>query len=134
VIWRALAVWLLILVLANLNGFLREAWLVPPLGDQVGRAVSTIALSGLVLLVTWLSIRWIGPRRWGEAMKIGVFWLLLTLAFEFLVGRYVLAKPWPVLLEDYDLSRGRIWIIVLLVVLLAPPWTARIRGIFSGRN
>jgi hypothetical protein len=34
-----------------------------------------------------------------------------------------------VLLADYDLSRGRIWIGVLVVTLLAPLGTARLRGL-----
>ena len=41
------------------------------------------------------------------------------------------ALPWPELLADYDLSRGRIWIAVLVVTLLAPWWTARSRGLLQ---
>jgi len=129
VIWRAFAVWLLILLFANLNGALREAVLIRPLGPMAGRAVSTILLSAIVFLVTWLTIGWIGPASRGDAVRIGVLWLVLTLAFEFLIGHYIFRQPWPALLEDYDLSRGRIWLLVLLVVLTAPLLAAHLKGI-----
>jgi hypothetical protein len=130
VIWRALQVWLVILILANINGAVREALLIRSLGPVTGRAFSTILLSGIVFLLTWLTIRWIGPTRPGEAFQIGVFWLALTLAFEFLVGHYVFRQPWPALLEDYDLKRGRIWILTLVVVLFAPLVAAHLKGLF----
>lgn len=129
--WRAFAIWVLILVLANLNGAVRELWLIPRVGDVPGRVVSTLVLSGLVLLLTWLMIGWIRPVRPGDALRVGVFWLALTLGFEFLVGHYVFGKSWAVLLEDYDVARGRIWILVLVVVVVAPLVAARFRGLFQ---
>jgi len=127
---RALAVWLGILLLANLNGAVRELWLIPAMGHIPGRALSTLVLSVLVFLITWLTVGWIRPVSTGDAMLIGVVWLLLTLGFEFLVGHYVFHKPWAELTEDYNVARGRIWPLVLVVVLFAPLWTARIKGIW----
>ena len=115
-IWRALALWLVILVLANLNGAVRELWIIPQIGELSGRALSTLILCGLVFFVTWRTIGWIRPVSAGEAVEIGVLWLLLTLAFEFLVGHYVFGTAWPKLLEDYDVTRGRIWPLVLVSI------------------
>jgi hypothetical protein len=129
-IWRGLAVWLGILLLANLNGAVREVWLIPAMGQIPGRALSTGVLSALVFLITWLTVGWIRPVSTGDAMLIGVVWLLLTLGFEFLVGHYVFRKPWTELTEDYNVARGRIWPLVLVVVLFAPLWTARIKGLW----
>ena len=132
-IWRALVVWLGILLAANVNGALREALLIARFGEVAGRALSTLILCGLVLLLTWLTIGWVGPSTPGQALEVGGFWLLLTLAFEFLVGHYVFRKPWAALLEDYDVSRGRIWVLVLVVVLLAPLWAARLKELLHTR-
>jgi hypothetical protein len=38
------------------------------------------------------------------------------------------ARALSSLVADYDLTRGRIWILVLIVTLLAPVRTARLRG------
>ena len=128
-ILRAFSGWGLLLVLAVLNGGVRDTWLTPRLGDTAGRALSSVLLSLLILLATWLTIRWIGPRTGGQALGLGALWLLLTLAFEFGAGRYAFGKSWSDLLADYDLSRGRIWILVLVVTLLAPGLAARLRGL-----
>jgi hypothetical protein len=129
-IGRALAVWLGILLLANINGAVREAWLIPMLGPIPGRALSTIILSAVVTLVTWLSIAWISPLTQRAALLVGILWLLLTLGFEFLVGHYVFHKPWSELTEDYQVWQGRIWPLVLLILLFAPWWAARLRKLW----
>ena len=83
---RALVIWLCILVLASLNGAVRDLGLTPALGDTVGRAISTVLLCMLILLVAWISIEWIRPTDGRHALTVGSTWLLLTLAFEFLVA------------------------------------------------
>lgn len=125
---RALVVWCAILGLASINGAGRQAWLIPYLGATPGRAVSTVLLAALVALTAWLTIRWIRPRSVRDAVLIGITWLAMTLAFEFLGGRFLMGNSWAVLLEDYDIRKGRIWIIVPLVVSVAPLWAARSRG------
>ena len=127
---RALLIWFGILILANINGAVREVWLIPALGPKPGRALSTILLSGLVFLVSWLSITWIAPLTPRDALLVGALWLVLTLAFEFLVGHYVFHKPWSELTEDYHVLRGRIWPLVLLLVLFGPLCAGRLRRLW----
>ena len=55
---RAAVIWLAILVLASLNGAVRDLIVAPRVGDTAARAISTLVLCALVLLVTWTSIRW----------------------------------------------------------------------------
>ena len=124
---RAMAVWCLMLVLAIVNGGVRDAWLSPRFGDTAGRALSTVLLSLLILVATWLTIRWIGPGTAGEALAVGALWVALTLVFEFGAGHYAFGKSWGELFADYDLSRGRIWILVLIVTFAAPLLTLRLR-------
>ena len=126
---RAIAVWFVMLVVASLNGALREAVLIPAVGGIAGRAISTIILAALIALLTWMTIRWIGPRSIGEAWMVGAGWVALTLAFEFLAGHYLFGTPWNTLLEDYNVLRGRIWILVLIVTAIAPALCARARGV-----
>lgn len=117
---RSLVVWLLMLVTASINGAVRELWLIPRLGDDIGRALSTVMLSALLLLLTWATIRWMSPRSTSEAWLIGGCWVVLTLTFEFIAGHYLFGKPWSELTQDYDVMRGRIWILVLVTTAVAP--------------
>ena len=118
---RAAVVWLFIVPVAIANGMLREAALVPLLGEPIARAVSSLMLAGAVLLVTWLFLGWIGPTTQSDAWTIGVIWICLTLAFEFLVGHYVFGTTWEALRAEYNVLAGRLWILVLVATLAAPP-------------
>jgi hypothetical protein len=117
---RALLVWSLLLLLAVLNGALREAVLGPQLGQRAGHVISTLLLSAIVLAVTWVTLPWIGVRTGPAAWGIGALWLVLTLAFEFVAGHYVFGTSWRALVEDYDVRGGRVWPLVLLATLAAP--------------
>ena len=57
----------------------------------------------------------------GDAWTIGVMWLAMTLAFEFLAGHYFFRTPWATLLADYNLLAGRLWILVLVATVTALP-------------
>ena len=46
--------------------------------------------------------------------------MVLALAFELLDGHYLFGNPWNQLLDDYDVLRGRIWILVLVTTAIAP--------------
>lgn len=128
-IGRALLVWLVLLVLAVAFGALREAVLAPRLGSQAAHVLGTIAFCLAILGVTWASIGWIGPDGTARAVGIGLGWVVLTVAFEFLAGHYVFGHPWARLLADYNVLRGRIWLLVLVTTGVAPLLSARARAL-----
>ena len=63
--------------------------------------------------------------------QIGIAWLTMAVAFEFLFGRLVAHKPWGELLQAYDPSTGNLWLLVLLTIAVSPWLAARIRGIMT---
>ena len=117
---RAGLVWIEMLVLAIANGAARESLLVPRLGTTTAHVISTLVLSVLIFIAGSLAMPWIAPASLRDAWTIGIVWVLLTLAFEFLAGHFIFGRPWKVLLADYDLTAGRIWILVLIVTLITP--------------
>lgn len=119
-IGRSLLAWLLIAVLANVNGAVRQFLLLPRVSEGTAHVVSTAMLGVIVLATAWLLLPWMGPRTARDAWLIGILWLAGTLAFEFLVGHYVFGSPWAKLLADYDLTRGRVWVVIPLLTLVAP--------------
>jgi hypothetical protein len=124
---KAFIIWLALVVLAVVNGGVRTALILPQTGEAVAHVISTVLLGGIIFLVAWLSVRWMGPRTARDAFRIGVLWLTLTVAFEFLAGHYLFGTPWATLLADYDLIHGRIWPLVLVANLLAPLWAYRMK-------
>jgi hypothetical protein len=71
---RALAIWLLLLILAVLNGAIRVALVTPRFGEQGGHIISTAILCAAIIIVAWFSISWIGPKNGREALVIGIVW------------------------------------------------------------
>ncbi|HMN75277.1 MAG TPA: hypothetical protein PKC97_04370 [Burkholderiaceae bacterium] len=124
---RAFIAWLLILGLAIGNGVLREAVLVPALGARPGLMLSGAILSACVLAVALLFAPRLGAVSRRRGLAIGIFWLVLTLGFEFGFGRAVAHKTWAQLLEAYTFRDGNLWPLVLLVIVFAPLFAAWLR-------
>jgi hypothetical protein len=119
-ILRLVLIWFGLLILAILNGGFREALLVPRFGRGVGQPLSTVMLSLLIAGLGWIALPWIAPRTLQDAWTVGILWVVLTLAFEFLGGHFLFGKPWPELFADYNIFAGRIWVMVLIVTLMTP--------------
>lgn len=126
---KSLVLWLGILILAVLNGGLRESVLSPALGGVAGQLVSGIILSLCIVLIAWLAIPWLGALSQAEYLYIGVLWLILTVSFEVSFGRFILHQEWAELLDAYRFRGGNIWPIVLACTFIAPWLAARMRGL-----
>jgi hypothetical protein len=108
--------WLGMVIIAVLNGTLRALVTQPLLGEEVARRVATGILLALLTAYVWaLHRRHPIPTRL-EAWAVGLSWVAMTLAFEFGFGRFVEGLSWSTMLADYDITSGRIWILV-------PIWT-----------
>jgi hypothetical protein len=121
--YKALALWCAVLILAVLNGALRELILIPALGSFKAFIASGVILSGCIFLVALLGVPWYGRLPALQWLLVGVLWLCLTLVFEFGFGRLVQQKAWVELLQAYTFKGGNVWPLVLLVTLISP-WLA----------
>jgi uncharacterized PurR-regulated membrane protein YhhQ (DUF165 family) len=130
--WKAATLWLCILVLAILNGILREEVLVPALGGFAALVASGTLLSACIFVVALVAAPWYGPLPSSRWILVGLFWLLLTLVFEFGFGHLVQHKTWPELLAAYTFQGGNVWPLVLVVTMASPWLAARIRGRIAG--
>ncbi len=129
-VWmKAALFWIAILAFAIVNGALRESFLIPSMGSFAGLIVSGILLSTCIFLVAWIAAPWYGSLAAHQWIGIGLFWLLLTLIFEFGFGRYVQHKTWDELLDAYTFQGGNIWPLVLVATGIAPWIVAKVRGL-----
>ena len=124
---KALALWCGILVLAVLNGILREKALVPVMGLSAALVASGILLSACIFAAAVVATPWYGRLRSPQWLLIGVLWLVLTVAFEFGFGRFVQHKSWPELLVAYTFEGGNLWLVVLVATFLSPWLAAKLR-------
>lgn len=107
-------------LIAIANAFLRETVFAKHLSELKAHQVSTATGVLLFGIYIWAIIRIWRPESPGHAFTIGLTWLGLTVAFEFLFGHYVMGHPWSKLFHDYNVFIGRLWVTVLIWVVLAP--------------
>ncbi len=117
---RYLIAWFAMLLVSVANGALRDFTYGRYLPELLAHQLST--LSGIVLLggVIYLFVRRWPPASARQALSIGLFWMVLTVAFEFLFFHYAGGHSWGELLANYDLPGGRLWPVLLAWVAFAP--------------
>lgn len=121
----SLAFWLIFAAIATAAGITRELWLVPQLGELRAHQVGTLFVCAAFLAVIALFVKRMQPSS-EEALVIGVGWLLAAVAFEFGFGHFVDDLSWSRLLSDYDISRGRLLLLVWVTIGVGPFVLARL--------
>jgi len=117
---RYLLAWIPMLIIAIGNGFLRQAAFAKVMPELRAHQLSTLIGSVLIGLLIWLVIRMWPPSSGRQALQIGAYWLILTLAFEFFMGLVLAPRPLAQVLQDYNLLAGRVWPLFLIWLTLAP--------------
>ena len=128
---RALAVWLMIVGAEIVHGIARRVLLEPRVGDVRARQVGVATGSLLILLITFVSLPWLGAASTWDRFFVGLLWLMLMVPFEILVGRLTGAS-WERIRSDYDPREGGLMVVGLLVLLLAPTLAAWAHGDAGG--
>jgi len=118
---QALGIWVLLAVVAIINGTLRNYTYGKYTSELTAHQIS--CFTGLILFATvfYLFFR-LTSAEFGrtDLILIGSIWLVMTILFEFVFGHYVVGHPWERLFADYNLLKGRLWILMLLWTWLGP--------------
>ncbi|MEW6671730.1 MAG: hypothetical protein AB1427_08495 [Thermodesulfobacteriota bacterium] len=115
-------------VLAVLNGALRVKVYGPYMQELSAHQLSTFVGIILMGLYIWVFTGFFLPASSRQAFAIGSMWLIMTILFEFGFGRYLMGNPWSRLLHDYNLFKGRLWMLLLIWITIAPYVFYRIRS------
>ncbi len=125
--WKYVLAWFPMIPIAIANGVLRQFGYGPYLGELAAHQVSTLTAGILFGVYIRLIIRGWPPRSGAQAIRVGLLWLALTVAFELLFGHYVAGHAWADLLHDYNLLAGRVWPLLLVWITVAPFLFLRLR-------
>jgi hypothetical protein len=124
---RAALVWMLMMVAETVHGIARELFIAPVIGDLRARQIGVLVASLIVLAIAWASALWMGASTRRVQIIVGIFWVALTIVFEFSLGRAIGAS-WDRILSDYNPLRGGWMLLGLLVALTAPMLAASLRA------
>jgi hypothetical protein len=129
---RATLVWMLIMLAETVHGVVREIFIAPVLGDLRARQLGVLVGAALIFLIAWATARWVSAAAGVPRLIVGIYWVLLTLAFEIALGRAI-GLGWSRILEDYDLTRGGFMSLGLVFMACAPALAARLCRSRMGR-
>jgi hypothetical protein len=116
--------WLILAVLAILNGLIREFGVKKLIGEPWANHISVATGIIIIFFATYLFFKiFKSIFRLKDAILIGICWVILTVAFEFLFGHYVTGHNWEELLAQYNVMDGNLWPLALLAIGLSP-WAA----------
>ena len=115
-----LGLWVVMAVLAVINGIFRETVIIPRVGEYSGHLLSTALLVVAILTLSagyfaYTAIEYIRTER----LLVGTIWVVLTVGFEFLIG-YLEGVPVSETVAQYDVLGGQVWIVVPITLLAAP--------------
>ena len=124
---RYVLAWISMVFIAVANGVLRVLTFGKVFSELRAHQLSTA--TGIVVMGVYI---WAVMRRWPpssgrQALAIGLLWVLLTVAFEFLFGHFVMGHAWSRLFQDYNLLQGRVWLVFLAWLAIAPFTFYRLR-------
>ncbi|MBD2505268.1 hypothetical protein [Anabaena azotica] len=125
---KAIIVWLVFIVAESINGTVRMFWLVPLLGDIRAHQISFIMGSLLILAIATIFIQWLHTSQTSQLIKVGLLWLLLTVVFEIVLGRFILGYSWQRIASDYNLLQGGLMPIGLVFLVLSPVIATKVRS------
>jgi hypothetical protein len=106
-------------LIAILNGAARESFYGKKMPELRAHQVSTASGALLLGVYIWILIRYLKPESAQQAINAGLLWLVLTVAFEFIFGRFVVGHSWARLFRDYNVFAGRLWAPLLAWITLA---------------
>ncbi|SDK96409.1 hypothetical protein SAMN05660337_1861 [Maridesulfovibrio ferrireducens] len=114
------AAWIPMIFIAIANGIIRETLYAKYLGELASHQLSSVTAIALFTFYTLFIQKQFPLHSSGEALLIGFMWLILTIAFEFLFGHFIMNNSWVILFEDYNIFKGRIWVLVLIALTILP--------------
>ena len=124
--WELLVVWGIMLLVSVANGACRDFTYGKRMGELAAHQLSTASSIIVLGLVIFGYIRLYPPASFLQAFGIGLFYMTLTIAFEFLFFHYVGGHSWSSLMRNYNVHEGRVWVLVLVWIAVAPSLAFRI--------
>ena len=118
--WKYFISWLPGIPIAILNGSIRVNFFSKYLNEIHAHQLSVLSFVLLFGLYVWLVFPWLKLKSRRESFIVGPIWVLLTIVFEFVFGHFAMGHSWDVLLHDYNIFEGRLWLLVLVSIFLAP--------------
>jgi hypothetical protein len=120
---QLLSLCVLLAAAETLHGIFRAAVLVPRIGKKPALKVAIVSGSLLAFAICWWRVPAMGVTATLPLLGIGLVLALFMAAFDILLGRWLLKRPWSRAFEDFNPATGN-YLLFGLVLLVFFPWIA----------
>ena len=131
IFFKAILVRVLMAVGAIGNGAARDRMIAPRIGEKMALPLSGVSLTGIVFLLCWSTLPFIGRHSGAIYWLIGCQWVCMTLLFELLLSRFILGKSRADILQVFSPWQGNLFLLVLAGTIVSPVITANLRGVLQ---
>lgn len=107
-------------VLGVINGVFRGLVLMHFMSEFRAKQLSSVLLVILLFVYTHLIYDRLNLRTTKDALFTGLLWMVLTVAFEFVLGYVLLNQPLDVMLQEYNVLDGKFWALVIILIFFLP--------------
>jgi len=117
---KSFGIWAILAIGAITVAIIRNGVLLPPLGEQTAHQVGTILYLIVQFLIIYMFVKRSCLKKTSTLLSVGIYWLILTITFEFIFGHFVIGHSWEKLFTHYNIFQGRLWVLVLINNVAAP--------------
>jgi len=117
---KSIAIWLLIAAGEILNGNFRVRFLHRRYGINRAKKISFFTGITIIYTICWYTLSWVNPSNLQDCFQVGLIWMLLMLCVDIYFGRYVFRFKWIKILEDFDLRKGNLLGIGMVLLFFCP--------------
>jgi len=117
---KSLGIWFILAISAILVATFRVGVLLPAFVEQTAHQFGTLIYLIVQFIIIFFFIKKIKLKETKTLLGIGLFWVFLTIIFEFIFGHFVIGHSWQKLFADYNIFNGRLWVLVLINNITAP--------------
>lgn len=118
---RLLSLCVLLAAAETLHGIFRAAVLVPRIGKKHALKVAIVSGSLLAFALCWWRVPAMGVTTTLPLFSIGVVLAVFMAAFDIALGKWLMKRSWPKILEDFNPATGN-YLLFGLLLLVVFPW------------
>lgn len=119
--------WLGMVIIAVANGIVREKLYSQSMSELAAHQLSTLIAIILLSIYIFVLTLVFPIQSARQAFTISGIWITMTVIFEFVFGHFVAGHSWTTLFTDYNIFKGRVWVLVLIWTFIAPYVFYRLR-------
>ncbi len=95
----------------------------------MARRIAVFSGSAIILAIGWISIPWIAPTNMTDVLIVSALWLVLMLGYDIGLARFVFRMPYSRILADFDIRKGNLLGLGMLILFATPILIVKWRGL-----